>query len=70
MPSSRDLPDPGIESESPAIPALQVDSLLSEPQGSPVIWEIRIQTKMSYYFTATVCACCLVSCATLCDHID
>ena len=68
FPSPGDLPDPGIE---PRSPALQVDSLLSEPQGSPVIWEIRIQTKMSYYFTATVCVLgCSVSCATLCDHID
>ena len=28
MSSSRDLPDPGIESASPAAPALQADSLL------------------------------------------
>ena len=32
MPSSRDLPNPGIE---PRSPALQVDSLLSEPPGKP-----------------------------------
>ena len=32
MPSSRDLPNPGIE---PSSPALQVDSLLSEPPGKP-----------------------------------
>ena len=32
FPSQRDLPDPGIE---PGSPALQVDSLLSEPQGKP-----------------------------------
>ena len=32
MPSSRDLPNPGIE---PSSPALQVDSLLSEPPGEP-----------------------------------
>ena len=32
MSSSRDLPDPGIQLKSPA---LQADSLLSEPQGSP-----------------------------------
>ena len=31
---SRDLPDPGIKPESPA---LQSDSLLSEPQASPTI---------------------------------
>jgi len=27
MPSSRDLPDPGIKTASPTVPALQVDSL-------------------------------------------
>ena len=32
FPSARDLPDPGIE---PGSPALQADSLPSEPQGSP-----------------------------------
>ena len=32
MPSSRDLPNPGIEPKSPA---LQADSLLSEPPGKP-----------------------------------
>ena len=32
MPSSRDLPDPGIKSKSPT---LQADSLLSEPPGKP-----------------------------------
>ena len=33
FPSPRDLPNPGIE---PRSPALQVDSLPSEPQGKPV----------------------------------
>ena len=32
VPSSRDLPDPGVE---PGTTALQVDSLPSEPQGKP-----------------------------------
>ena len=31
-----DLPDPGIEPKSPAYPALQVDSLLTEPPGKPL----------------------------------
>ena len=31
-PSSGDLPNPGIK---PRSPALQIDSLLAEPQGSP-----------------------------------
>ena len=34
-PSSRDLPDPGIEPASPVAPASQVDSLLLSHQGSP-----------------------------------
>ena len=33
MPSSRDLPDPGIK---PRSPALQADSLPSEPSGKPM----------------------------------
>jgi len=32
-PSPGDLPDPGIEPTSPESPALQVDSLLTEPLG-------------------------------------
>ena len=39
MPSSRDLPDPGIEPVSPASPALQVDSLHGKPM---VLWEMAI----------------------------
>jgi len=35
MPSSRELPDPGIESTSPVVPALQVNSLPLSHQGSP-----------------------------------
>ena len=34
FPSPGDLPDPGIE---PGSPALQADSLLSEPPGRPII---------------------------------
>ena len=37
MPSSKDLPNPGIESRSPA---LQADSLLSEPPGKPMNTEV------------------------------
>ena len=32
-----DLPDSGVESESPASPALQVDSLPTEPWGKPFL---------------------------------
>ena len=35
FPSPGDLPNPGIEPESPTSPALQVDSLLLSHQGSP-----------------------------------
>jgi len=35
-PFSGDLPDPGIELASPVSPALQVDSLPTEPLGKPV----------------------------------
>jgi len=35
FPSPGDLPDPGIE---PVSPALQADSLLSEPPGKPLIY--------------------------------
>ena len=34
-PSVGDLPDPGIEPVSPVAPALQADSLLLSPRGSP-----------------------------------
>ena len=35
MPSSGDLPDPGIEPEASEVPALQLDSLPLSRQGSP-----------------------------------
>ena len=35
-PPPRDLPDPGIEPESPASPVLQVDSLCTETPGKPI----------------------------------
>jgi len=37
FPSPEDLPDPGTE---PRCPALQVNSLPSELQGSPVAWSL------------------------------
>ena len=36
IPSPGDLPDPGIETLSPVSPALQADSLPSEPPGKPL----------------------------------
>ena len=35
FPTPADLPDPGIEASSPVSPALQVDSLPTEPTGKP-----------------------------------
>ena len=35
-PPPGDLPNPGIESASPVAPALQVDSLPTEPPGKPM----------------------------------
>ena len=35
FPSAGDLPDPGIKPKSPVSPALQVDSLVTEPSGKP-----------------------------------
>ena len=53
-PSSGDLPDPGIE---PRSPALQADSLPSEPPGEPC--------------TSTLCMCLVTQlCLTLCDPMD
>ena len=37
FPSPRNIPDPGIEPESPVSPALQEDSLPAEPLGKPII---------------------------------
>ena len=42
FPSPGDLPDPGIEPESPA---LQADSLPSEPPGEPEDTESQQQTR-------------------------
>ena len=45
FPSPGDLPDPGIE---PRSPALQTDTLLSEPPGKPYIY-IYIYIMMGYH---------------------
>ena len=37
FPSPRDFPYPGIKFASPASPALQANSLLSEPSGKPIV---------------------------------
>ena len=43
FPSPRDHPDPGIE---PGSPALQADSLLSEPPGNFILQEILNKLKL------------------------
>ena len=55
FPSPGDLPDPGIE---PGSPALQADSLLSEPPGKP------------RFIGAAAAAKSLQSCLTMCNPID
>ena len=47
MPSSRDLPNPGIKPVSPVTPALQADSLLLSHQVSPVKkeWLLPLQRR-------------------------
>ena len=37
-PPPEDLPHPGIKPTSPVSPALQADSLLTEPPGKPNLW--------------------------------
>ena len=55
MPSSRDLPDPGIKPASLAPPTLQVNSLLLQHLGSPRIHWKKVKVKVAQ------------SCLTLCD---
>ena len=45
FPPSWDLPDPGIK---PTFPALQADSLLDEPLGSPSISAMREKIESPY----------------------
>ena len=60
FPSPGDLPHPGIQ---PGYPALQADSLLSEPPGG---------SKLAALHTAPAClhAKLLQSCLSLCDPMD
>ena len=44
FPSPGDLPDPEAELKSPAVPALQVDSLPLSHWGSPNLTSVRILT--------------------------
>ena len=40
FPTPRDLPDPGIEPESPKSPALAGGFFTTEPSGKPVVYRI------------------------------
>ena len=53
FPFSRDLPNPGIE---PRSPALQADSLPSEPLGKPQL-PLTILNSLPFCFYATRAAC-------------
>ena len=48
FPSPGDLPDPGIE---PRSPALQADSLPSEPPGKPVLDKKSLEENLSVILT-------------------
>ena len=48
FPSPEDLPDPGIEPMSLASPAMQADSLLSEPLGKPKELANRSRTVVGF----------------------
>ena len=50
FPPPEDLPDPGIK---PMSPALQADSLLSEPQGSPRSYMLQQKSKIVCAATKT-----------------
>jgi len=54
MPPSRGSSDPGIESVSPASPALQVDSLLLSHQGSPFTTYLILNKKFIFYSDLTL----------------
>ena len=72
FPSPGDLPDPGIE---PGSPALQVDPLISEPPGKPLL-SLWLTTFLSGFpprwryesWSAVLCVFCKYSgCVTLCS---
>ena len=62
-PPPGDLPDPGIESVSPVIPALQADSLLLSHWGNPNWLKSLLLQSVSESEVGQ-------SCPTLCDPID
>jgi len=59
FPSPRNLSNPGIESGSPA---LQADSLLSEPLGKPILLNLQFSTNQSINLGVFVCVCGVCLC--------
>ena len=55
FPTPGDLPDPGIE---PGSPALQANSLPSEPPGKPLGWHRVKQGKIENRLVSTLIFCC------------
>ena len=52
LPSLGDLPNPGIEPESPVSPALQAGSSPAEPSGKPqhmIIWHLKSAKKRVFF---------------------
>ena len=54
MPSSRDLPDPGIKLMSPASPALQADCLPLSQRGSP---DDKLTSNQMFFFIGSTSEC-------------
>ena len=63
FPSPEDLPDPGIKSGPPA---LQADSILSEPPGKLLIWKLAFTCRASNTSMGTSSHCCRGSGRTPC----
>ena len=66
FPSPRDLPDPGIESGSPA---LQADSLLTVLRGKPWLY-VYIINVIFFHFPMGCVYLCAQLCLILCDPMD
>ena len=75
FPSPGDLPNPEIE---PGSPALQADTLPSEPSGKPHWYMTKPQKKKKISYSnmnddnKSNCCCCLVAnlCPALCKPVD
>ena len=59
FPPPGDLPDPGIKPASPVSPALQADSLPTEPSGRPVLYFSMYPNQTEGFLFFCWCHCCL-----------